>query len=184
MRYQQFEVIKAMSYMPLSIDMKGKKALVVGGGKVALRKILPLLDAGARLKVVAILASDEINLMNERREIELCLREYRKSDLKDVFLAVAATDSEEANHRIALDARSENIIVLVADHHEYGDCIFPARLRRGNLDISVSSGGTAPGFSVIVRDRIAEIIGEEYASLLEQAAEKREKLLTASERSK
>jgi precorrin-2 dehydrogenase/sirohydrochlorin ferrochelatase len=103
---------------------------------------------------------------------------YDTTYLDGVFLVVAATGSQEVNARIAKEAKQRGILVLVADAQEKGDCTFPALIRRGDLVIAVSSGGRSPSFSAMVRNRIAEIIGEEYGVLLEHAAEEREKLLT------
>ena len=164
--------------MPLNINMQGKKVLVVGGGTVATRKMHRLLEAGSSVTIVTLSASREMEKLGSTSSIVLNLEPYNTSYLEGVFLVVAATDSHDVNIRIAKEAKERGILVLVADAQEKGDCTFPALLRRGELEIAVSSGGCSPAFSAMVRDRIAQIIGEEYGVLLERTAVEREKLLT------
>jgi len=91
---------------------------------------------------------------------------------------VAATDDAEVNRRVAADARRRGILVAVADTPELGTCAFPAVLRRGNLEIGVSTGGRCPAFALLVRDLLAGVIGDDYGIALERVASEREKLLT------
>lgn len=158
--------------------MQGKKVLIVGGGSVATRKAHRLLEAGSTVMTVALSVSPRMEALEAAGRIELSRRAYRTDDLDDIFLVVAATDLQDVNLRIAAEAKERGILVLVADAHEKGDCTFPALLRRGELEIAVSTGGRSPAFSAMVRDRIAEIVGEEYGILLEHTAAEREKLLT------
>jgi precorrin-2 dehydrogenase/sirohydrochlorin ferrochelatase len=152
--------------------------VVVGGGAVACRKTAPLLKAGARVRLVSPEVVPEIGQLVSAGAVDLRSGCYETSDLDDVFLAVAATDDPEVNRRIAADARRRGILVAVASDPETGNCTFPAVLRRGDLEVCVSSSGTCPGFAAEIRDLIATIIGEEYGSALQTLAAEREKLLT------
>jgi precorrin-2 dehydrogenase/sirohydrochlorin ferrochelatase len=165
-------------HLPLNIDVRGLTAVVVGGGAVACRKTAPLLKAGARVRLVSPEVVPEIGQLVSAGAVDLRSGCYETSDLDDVFLAVAATDDPEVNRRIAADARRRGILVAVASDPETGNCTFPAVLRRGNLEVCVSSSGTCPGFAAEIRDLIATIIGEEYGSALQTLAAEREKLLT------
>lgn len=167
-----------MMTMPLNINMLGKKTLIAGGGPVAVRKAHRLLKAGSSVTVVTLAASPELLDLESSGCIALRLQAYTTDCLQDMFLVIAATDSQGVNARIAEEAKERGILVLVADAQDKGDCIFPALLRRGELEIAVSSGGRSPAFSAMVRDHIAEMIGEEYGALLERMAVEREKLLT------
>lgn len=167
-----------MPTLPLNINMQGKKTLIVGGGPVATRKMHRLLKTGSSITIVTLSASQEMEELASSGSVILNFAAYETSCLEDVFLVVAATDSKHVNERIAKEAKDKGILVLVADDQEEGDCTFPALLRRGELEITVSSGGRAPAFSAMVRDHIARIIGEEYGILLERMAVEREKLLT------
>ncbi len=167
-----------MPFLTLNIDIQDRTALVVGGGAVALRKVKTLLAAGACVRVVAPTLAEGMDALRHSGAIFVRAAAYVPADLDGVFLAVAASDKREVNARVAGDARERGIMVAVADAPRLGNCTFPAILRRGDLEIAVSSGGRCPAFSVQVRDRIAGVIGEEYAVILERLAAEREKLLT------
>ena len=167
-----------MPHLPLNIDVRGLTALVVGGGAVAERKIVSLLASGATVNVVAPNLTHELTQLAADGAVLLKSGSYEPCDLNGAFLAVAATDDPETNRRVASDARQRSMLVSVTDSPETGNCTFPALLRRGNLEVGVSTNGTCPGFSAVVRDVIAEVISEEYGALLSILAVEREKLLT------
>lgn len=167
-----------MPHLPLNIDVRGMSALVVGGGAVAGRKVMSLLGAGATVKIVAPELTPEITRLVSAGTIKAKIGCYQTSDLADSFLAVAATNDPQTNRRIAADARQRGMLIAVTDEPESGNCSFPALLRRGDLEISVSTNGTCPGFAAEVRDIIATLIGNEYGEILEVLAAEREKLLT------
>jgi precorrin-2 dehydrogenase/sirohydrochlorin ferrochelatase len=152
--------------------------LVVGGGAVATRKIKSLLDAGARVNVVSPEITPQMRQLTITGTISARIGYYHASDLTNIFLAVAATNDPQTNSRIAADAHQRGILVTVTDAPETGNCTFPALLRRGQLEISISTNGTCPGFAAEIRDLIANTIGEEYGKILETLAAEREKLLT------
>lgn len=167
-----------MPHLPLNINVRNMTVLVVGGGTVAERKILVLLSAEATVRVVSPEFTPEITRLAAAGALSLKSGRYEPPDLHGVFLAIAATNDPEANRRIAADARQRGMLVTVTDEPESGNCTFPALLRRGDLEVSVSTNGTCPGYAAIVRDTIADIIGDEYRIILETLASEREKLLT------
>ncbi len=167
-----------MSTLALNIRMRGKLAVIVGGSTVALRKLRSLLAAGASVRVVAQAIRPEIAALRDSGEVTARVGNYSVSDLDGAFLAVAATDNAQVNGQVCRDARERGILVAVADNPDTGDCIFPALLQRGNLEIAVSTGGRCPTFAVDVRNHIAELIGNEYGTILLKLAKEREKLLT------
>lgn len=167
-----------MPYLPLHIDMGRRLAVVVGGGAVALRKTAALLDVGARVHVVAPELDPGLSVLVAAARITVRSGCYEPADLSGAFLVIAATDDRETNSLVARDADGLGILSVVADVPPEGNCIFPARLERGRLEISVSTGGGCPGFAARVRDLIAELIDERYGHALEQLALEREKLLT------
>ena len=167
-----------MPQLPLNIDVRGMPVLVVGGGRVAERKIVSLLGAGAAVRIVAPELTPEITRLVSAGTIKVTTGCYQPTDLTDIFLAVAATNDPQTNRRIAADARQHGILVAVTDAPESGNCSFPALLRRGDLEVSVSTNGTCPGFAALVRDVIASVISEEYGIILATLAIEREKLLT------
>jgi len=167
-----------LSQLPLNINIKGKRALIVGGGEVACRKLKTLLAAGAAVYLVAPDMVPEITTLLSTGEIEARVGKFEFNDLKGAFLIVAATDDHEVNKQIALEATQRGILVAVTDAPDNGNCTFPAVLRRGGLEISVSTGGRSPAFASLVRDVVASVIGEDYGVALERVATEREKLLT------
>jgi precorrin-2 dehydrogenase/sirohydrochlorin ferrochelatase len=167
-----------MSTLALNIRMQGKLAVIIGGGKVALRKLRSLLATGASIRVIATTVYPEIAALKDSGKVELRVGNYNVADLDQAFLVIAATDDPLVNEQVSADARERRLLVTVADNPEAGDCTFPALLKRGDLEIAVSTGGRCPTFAVDVRDGIAEHIGQEYGTILDRLAQEREKLLT------
>ena len=167
-----------MSTLPLNIDMRGKTAVIVGGGKVALRKLQAMSVAGVASRLVAPEVCPEIAELAAAGSISVRIGRYGAEDLDHAFLVVAATDDAAVNLSVATDAMERRLLVSVVDNPLAGNFTFPAVLRRGALEIAVSTGGRCPTLATDVRDLIADVIGEEYGAVLEQLAAEREKLLT------
>lgn len=167
-----------MPTLALNIQMHDRRAVVIGGGAVALRKIRTLLTAGSEVWVVAATVCPEIASMCEAGLISVRNGSFSVSDLDGAFFVIAATDDAGVNSRVCDEASRRGILTADAGNPAAGDCIFPAAMKRGDLEISVSTGGRCPTFAAEVRDRIAECIGSEYGAILEQLAAEREKLLT------
>ncbi len=164
--------------MLLNIDLSGKTAVIVGGGKVACRKAVVLLAAGAEVRVVAPALIDEIGDLARAGKLEVRHGHYQTSDLDGAFLVVASTDSAGVNRQVAADAYSRQILVCVADASEIGNCTFPAVLHRDSLEIGVSTAGGCPALAAELRDLVATLITEEYGTVVNRLAKEREKLLT------
>src|SRR6185369_15826080 len=113
---------------------------IVGGGKVALRKLLALLAAGATIRLVALEVCPEIAELVVAGSISVHIRCYSAADLDHAFLVVAATDDAAVNLSVAADAMQRGVLVSVVDDPLVGNCTFPAVLRRGALEITVSTG--------------------------------------------
>lgn len=169
---------KIFNHLTLCLDMSDRLAVLVGGGSVAVRKVQVLKDAGMVLEVIAPDVAPVLASLAEDGALVWHQRTWCSGDLKGAALVVAATSSREINHQVALEAKSLGIPVNVADRGEEGDCLFPAMLRRGRLEIAVSTGGASPAVAVAIRDNLAETIGEEYEKMLNLLADLREKLLT------
>lgn len=167
-----------MSALPLNIDMNGRQVLIVGGGNVAARKLRITLAAGAAARVVSPNVCPEIEALAMAGAISTRYGEYTTQDLDGIFLVIAATDNGSVNQQVYADARQNGILAAISDDSAAGDCTFPAILRRGDLTITVSTGGQCPSFASDVRDLIANFIGEEYGTILQKLAAQREKLLT------
>jgi len=144
-------------YYPLFLQIKGKKTLLVGGGRVALRKCRDLRVAGADVRVVATKVCPELKRL---KTIELHERAYRKSDMKDVVLVIAATNVSDLNEKIAAEANRLNIPVNVVDIPHLCSFIVPAVLKRGPITVAVSTAGSSPALARNLRMRVADVVTE------------------------
>jgi precorrin-2 dehydrogenase/sirohydrochlorin ferrochelatase len=158
---------------PIALDLSGRRAVVVGGGEVALRKARALADAGAHVRVVA---PTLVAGFTEDGRFECLAARYERHHLEGALVAVAATDDEAVNRRVAEDARAVGVLVNVVDRPELCDFIGPAQVRRGDLLIAISTGGAAPSLARRLRERLEKEFGPEYATLLEVLREVREDL--------
>ena len=142
-----------------------KRVVVIGGGKVAGFKIIPLLKQGADIVVVSTELDANLVKLVEEKQIRWYQREYEKSDIKDAFLVVAATSDSVLNEQIAEDA-SVNQLVNVITNPESGNVHFPAAFHRGLLNVAVSTGGASPKLAKKIRDDIANKYDETYEAYL------------------
>jgi precorrin-2 dehydrogenase/sirohydrochlorin ferrochelatase len=159
---------KGIPYYPVFLNLKGKKTVVIGGGKVAERKILALLKAGADVTVISPEIKKRIAGEKLKGRIKHIPRQYRKGDVKNAFLVIAATDSEEINEKVSKDA---TCLVNVVDTPSLCNFIVPSVLQRGPLTIAVSTGGISPALSKLIRQELEKLYGPElaeYLSLLEK----------------
>ncbi|MGH0946273.1 NAD(P)-binding protein [Bacillus mycoides] len=151
---------------PLTVRVDKKRVVVIGGGKVAGFKIIPLLKQGADIVVVSTELDANLVKLVEEKQIRWYQREYEKSDIKDAFLVVAATSNSVLNEQIAEDA-TVNQLVNVITNPESGNVHFPAAIHRGLLNVAVSTGGASPKLAKKIRDDIANKYDEKYESYLD-----------------
>jgi precorrin-2 dehydrogenase / sirohydrochlorin ferrochelatase len=164
-------------YYPICVDMTGRACLVVGGGGVAERKVTGLLEAGARVTVVSPTLSAGLMTLATDGRIGWRPRLYSPADTAGFFLLMVATDDGEVNATVATDARAAGVLINAADDPTHCDFILPAVLRRGALTVAVSTGGASPALARAVRDELeTHFDREDYATLLEVAAEARARL--------
>ncbi|KZD34092.1 precorrin-2 dehydrogenase [Bacillus cereus] len=150
---------------PLTVRVDKKRVVVIGGGKVAGFKIIPLLKQGADIVVVSTELDANLVKLVEEKQIRWYQREYEKSDIKDAFLVVAATSDSVLNEQIAEDA-AVNQLVNVITNPESGNVHFPAAIHRGLLNVAVSTGGASPKLAKKIRDDIANKYDETYEAYL------------------
>jgi precorrin-2 dehydrogenase / sirohydrochlorin ferrochelatase len=168
---------KTNSYYPLFINLRGKKCVVIGGGAVALRKVIPLLECGAKVTVVSPGFIPELKRLKGRKAIVLVQRSFNPEDLKGAAIVIAATDSKEINQEIAERGKKQGALVNVVDDPEDSDFIVPSFFRRGDLTLAVSTGGASPALARKVRTWLEENIGEDYRELLSLVKEVRGELI-------
>ena len=164
---------------PMFIKLAAKPCLVVGAGKVGEPKIGALIDTGASVQVVAIAASGQVREWADAGKIELELRPFTASDLDGKFLAVAATASASLNKLIYREAQRRGVLCNVVDVPEYCDFFYPAVVRRGDLQIAVSTAGQSPSLAQKIRQQLERQFGEGYAEWVEQLGETRRLILAS-----
>ncbi len=138
--------------------------MVVGGGEVANRKARKLLQAQAEVVVI----SPDVKPELESMALEVKRRSYEPGDLAGAYLAFTATDAREVNAAVAREAKVRGIPVNVADNPAEGDFALPSTLRRGRLQVAVSTGGASPTLARRVRSELEEAFGPEWSGLVEE----------------
>lgn len=161
---------------PIMLDLKGHSCLVVGGGSVALRKVHALLDESAAITVVAITASPRLHELAAAGALTLRLEPYSSGTAADFDLVFAATDDRTVNRQVYDDARGAGVWVNVADDPPLCTFQLPARVRRGDLQIAISSAGEAPFVVRRLRQLLERKFGPEWAEWLDAAARFRREL--------
>lgn len=132
---------------------------------VATRKVLSLLDYDARVRVVSPVISDELQALSLHGQIETVFRGYEEGDLAGALCVFAATDDPGVQASVLHDAQLEGALFNSADDPENCDFQLPAYIRRGDFQISVSTGGASPAFSRMVRRKIEHDFGIEYGNM-------------------
>lgn len=148
---------------PAFLNLKGKRAFVIGGGKVAERKILTLLKAGAKITVISPEITKRIEGEKRKGRIKHICRQYRKGDLRNAFLVVSATGSHVINKHVSDDAPS---LVNVVDAPALCNFIVPSVIQRGHLTIAISTGGISPGLSKSIRKELEHLYAPDFAHYL------------------
>ena len=168
------------SLFPMFMKLEGKQCLVVGAGKVGEPKIAGLLETGARIRVVALDASPAVREWARSGRIELELRAFTNDDLQGAFLVVVATASRTLNERIYHEAQTLGILCNVVDVPDLCDFFYPSIVRRGDLQIAVSTTGQSPSLAQKIRQQLEKQFGPGYAAWVAELGDTR-KLILASD---
>jgi precorrin-2 dehydrogenase/sirohydrochlorin ferrochelatase len=166
-----------MSYYPILIQLKGMKAVVVGGGVVAQRKIDTLLAYHADVHVISRELTPKLGKYLEERRIKLCGHEFEDSHLDGAFIVIAATDDPLLNRRVSKKASARGLLVNAVDQPTDCNFIVPSVLRRGDLLVAVSTSGKSPAFAKKIREELEGQFGAEYGSFLVLMGRLREEIL-------
>lgn len=168
------------SLFPMFLKLKGKRCLVVGAGNVGEPKIEGLLETGAQVRVVALQASPVVREWALAGKIELELRAFAADDLRDVFLAVVATSSRTLNERIYHEAQVRGVLCNVVDVPDLCDFFYPSVVRRGDLQIAVSTSGQSPSLAQKIRQQLEKQFGAGYAAWVAELGATRKLILASS----
>ncbi|MCC6465225.1 MAG: bifunctional precorrin-2 dehydrogenase/sirohydrochlorin ferrochelatase [Planctomycetes bacterium] len=161
---------------PVFLTLQGKAALVVGGGAVALRKVQALLECGARVRVVALSARDEIRALAREGRLELHLRAFAGGDCRGAFLVFAATGDSAVNAAVFREAESLGLPVNSVDDPANCNFFVPAVAQQGDLLVAVNTQGQAPLLAQRVRDYVQRLLPEGVGQLVADMAELRGRL--------
>ncbi len=161
------------------VKLEGKRCLVVGAGKVGEPKIGGLIETGARIHVIALEASEAVHQWASAGRITLEIRGFAPADLDGAFLAIVATASRDLNGSIYREAQRRGILCNVVDVPEHCDFYYPAVVRRGDLQIAISTNGQSPSLAQKLRQQLERQFGPGYARWVAELGETR-KLVLAS----
>lgn len=165
-----------MDFLPLFHNLQGRKVLLVGGGNIALRKARLLLASGANLHIIAPTINNELITLVEQHKGSYALTNYQTTDIKNYVLVVAATDDIAINQQVSTNAQAVNIPVNVVDNPTLSTVIFPAIVDRSPIIVAVSSSGSSPVLTRLLRAKLETLLPSSYAKLAKLAEKFREKV--------
>ena len=154
-----------MAYLPIFLNLEGRRCVVIGGGEVAERKVASLLEARAHVCVVSPALTGSLTRLAAAGAIQHLPRGWQLGDLNDCVLAFAATADADLHRRIADEARALGVPINVADEPALCDFIAPSVVRRGDLQIAISTSGASPALASRMRRDLEVIIGSEYETV-------------------
>ena len=170
---------------PVSLDLAKKKCLVVGGGNVAERKVLSLLEQEALVEIISPQLTKNLQMLYQQQKVLWHPACYQTAFLNGAFLVIAATNQPEVNAQVASDCQALGLLVNVIDHKEAGNFIVNAHFSQGDLQIAVSTGGISPALARQIKEQLADEFGPEYKAMLKIVKEARqEALLTITDADK
>jgi len=171
--------MKPAKLFPMFLKLSGRPCLVVGAGSIAESKIVSLLEAGGRLRVVAPEATPQVRSWAQSNEIQWHQRPFEPHDLDGIFLVVADTSSTELHKRIFEEATRRGVLCNIVDVPALCDFYYPAVVQRGALQIAISTSGESPALAQRLRKQLEEHFGAEYEEWLAQLGEARDKVQSA-----
>jgi siroheme synthase-like protein len=160
-------------FYPVYLDLKNKRVVVIGGGAVAERKVESLVGTRAVIDVISPEFTPRFDVLAEAGLIHLHRRPYAPGDCTGAALVFSATDDDKVSAAVFEEATNAGALVNTADQPALCDFIMPAVVRRGDIAIAVSTGGTSPGLAAQLRSKIAKVVGPEYARLAALLAQAR-----------
>ena len=169
-----------MTLFPAFLKLSGRRCLVVGAGPVGEQKIEGLLRAGAEIRVLAPRATPRVRAWARAGKICWEPRQFRTSDLRGIFLLVAATSSAKLHQKIYRQARRRGVLCNIVDDPPHCDFYYGAVVQRGSLQIAISTSGYSPALAQRFREQLEKQFGPEYALWLEELGAAREKLFSES----
>ena len=174
------ERMKPPKLFPMFLKLGARPCLVVGAGAIAESKIASLLEAGARVRVVAPEATEQVRSWAASKTIEWHQRPFQPADLESMFLVIAATSSTELHERIYKEATQGGVLCNIVDVPALCHFYYPSVVQRGALQIAISTAGQSPALAQRLRKQLEDQFGPEYEEWLAQLGEARDKLRSAN----
>ena len=166
-----------MAKYPVFLELSSRRVVVIGGGAVAVRKAQLLLDAGARLVVVAERIDKMMTALCRDKKTELIKSKYSKEYLAGAVLAVAATNNHKLNKTIYKDCQTLEVLCNVVDEPELCDFFVPAVVKRGDLQIAVGTEGNCPAYAGHIRKKLEKIFTEKHGLFLDELEKVRKQII-------
>lgn len=161
-------------YYPINLNIEGKRCLVIGGGKVAFRKVKALLKTGAIVKVVS---PQFIPQFRKLKNLILVRRTFHIKDIQNIFLVIIATNDSKFNQKISELSKTKSILVNVVDAPKLCNFIVPSVIRRGDLTISISTAGYSPALSKEIREELEKIYPKYFGNFVRALHNARKRIL-------
>ncbi len=169
------------TFYPILVNLERFPCLIIGGGKVAYRKVSSLQEFNANITIISPRICKSLLELAKKNKIRIIKKYYSKEFIKDFKIIFSATDNPEVNKNVRVDCTKEGILLNVVDNPVLCDFILPANIKRGDLTISVSSQGKAPFYTKEIKKKIDAFISPVYSDIIEMAARFRKQLLSGSE---
>jgi precorrin-2 dehydrogenase/sirohydrochlorin ferrochelatase len=166
-----------MAKYPIFLELGGRRAVLVGGGAVAVRKADSLLEAGARLVVVAYKPSDALTDLCTRHGAELIRAKYSKEYVAEAVLVIAATNDPAVNEKVYRDCQELEILCNVVDEPRLCDFFVPAVVKRGDLQIAIGTEGNCPAYAGHLRKKLEAMFTEEHGRFLAELERVRREII-------
>ncbi len=166
-----------MAKYPIFLELRGRRAVVVGGGAVAVRKAESLLEAEARLVVVAYRPSDAIIDLCTRHGAELIRSKYSKEYVAQAVIVIAATNDRNVNEQVYRDCQELEILCNVVDEPRLCDFFVPAVVRRGDLQIAIGTDGNCPAYAGHLRKKLEAMFTEVHGQFLAELERVRREII-------
>lgn len=168
-----------MDYLPLFCKLENRECLLVGGGEIAERKARLLLEAGAKLTVNALTFNEQFRCWDAQKKIVLVQSEFNAELLNSKWLVIVATDSQETNQKVSIEAEQRCIFCNVVDSPKDASFIMPSIIDRSPIMVAVSSEGHAPVLARLLREKLESILPQHLGQLAKYAGYLRNKVKTA-----
>ena len=154
------------TYYPIFVDITNKRTLVIGGGRIAERKVRSLLRCHAEVKVVSPALTTGLKQLVQSKRITYKAKHFTPGDLKGIRLVICATNTRKTNRKASEESEKRGLLCNVVDVPELCNFIVPSTIRRGDLHVAISTGGSSPALAKKIRQELEQILGPEYTEFI------------------